>query len=92
MPPQDHPGLSAVRRMLTDVEFPTTKQRLLERAGDWEVTFPGNRDHRIRDLVARVPKYKFERPDEVVEELRRGWWFLAPPDERALDPDLRSDL
>lgn len=83
MPPADHPGIAALRRVLTDAEFPTTKKRLLEKAGHWEVAFPGNKDYPVRRFVERMPRGKFEGPDDVVEELRRGWWFLGPEDEAA---------
>ncbi|HLE97878.1 MAG TPA: hypothetical protein VI997_10945 [Candidatus Thermoplasmatota archaeon] len=81
MPPPDHPGLAAIRRALSDVEFPTTKRRLLESAGEWEVAFPGHRDYRLRRFVERVPRYKFEDREAVVEELRRAWWWIAPEDD-----------
>ena len=61
-------GVAAVTEKLKGLDFPATRDDVIERLGDEEVQWSKEKTLNLREVVDRLPN-RFERPTDVVKAI-----------------------
>ncbi len=68
--PQTAWGFKAVLTLIKDLEYPLTKEELLERRGNWRFFWSPTEYKRLRDVLLGIPDKTYHSAEEVVEKVK----------------------
>lgn len=62
-------GAAAISHALYGVDFPKTKQELIEKHGDREIEFTKKEAFKLSEILERLPDKLFNSPSEIEQAL-----------------------
>ncbi len=65
-------GAAAISHALYGVDFPVTKQEMIDMHGERVIEFTKNQQIKLRDILDSLPDCSFNSPAEVESELYRN--------------------
>ena len=68
----DTMGIEHILLALNDLNFPVSREDLLEQAGDWRIPTTGRHFHRLRDYLADVRGDSFRSPTDVARAIAKA--------------------
>ncbi len=63
-------NMKNIENELNNVQYPATKQEIIQKLGNKEVEGMGGRKMPVRDVINKLPKDRFESKSEVTRELQ----------------------
>lgn len=62
-------GAAAIAQAIKDVDFPISKEELIEERGDEEIEFKKGESIRLRDILKKLPSDTYHSPADLERDI-----------------------